>query len=569
MRGFQTIWIVFFAALAAGFASESRAQTAEFEERIATCMAAQDPDCLLDAAISLAPIAMSGGSESHIGYRIVTAQLHVGDRAGALSMLGHVHPYGRFRLVWPIADRYWIDGDIEAALNSAELLDSASDRAKLMAVIGVAQFRSGDLAAGRQTIDAAEREAWRGTSIWGQHQGLLAVIRARAEIGELSAASNLLTRVYRTARNGGADRMVLSPLESQFAKLGDIEGVREVLAHTSSGRRSVQIMLDLARALLEQGDVRSVEKYTRLAFQVIADADDYGGRFPLGRMVDLQTIAGIQNEMGRPDAALSTLMTSLKVAEEIRAGLDPNSDDPEDAYEYDQVVRSVVETHIMIADIGGDGSGYSNALDAATQVGRLADLVDLQRQIGRAIAISGDIAGAESVLTQAFSLARDYARDSGDYERHLELAWTAEANGFEDLSGEIVQDAVALMRDFARKAEDLSEIDYVAGLQASVGDVDGVVATLQHIHTNSLGGADSTLNAQMTSAMAAFLASNLASSGFRDGAYRVAEFGLTIAQLIPTPSKRASAFIELALSPENYYREIPTELPFDDIVSPR
>ncbi len=484
-------------------------------------------------------------------------------------MLRHVHPFGRFRLVSPIADSYWIDGDVEAALNTTELLNSASDRAALMAVIGVAQFRAGNHAEGRQTIDAAEREAWRETNIWGQHQGLLSIVRARAEVGDVSAASNLLTRIYRTARNGGADSMALAPLERQFATLGDVEGVREVLAHTDSGRRRVRFILDLARSLMTQGDFTSAEKYVHLAFPIVTDAELYGVRFPAGRVFDLQTIARIQNEMGHPDAALSALMVSLKVAEEIRTGLDPNSEDVEEAYEDAQVIRNVVESHIMIADIVDDRSSYSAALDVAAQAVRLADRIDLQRRIGRAIADSGDTTAAETVFADTFSLARDYARDSGDYERHLELAWAAEAVGFDDLAGEIIQDAIALMRDFTQRAEDLSEIDYVADLQASVGDVEGVIATLRHIHSNALGGADNNLNAQMTSEMAAFFASSLASSGYGDSAYRVAEFGLTIAQLISTPPERASAFIELALSPENYYRAIPTELPFDDIVSPR
>lgn len=534
------------------------------EQRIAECLSARDPDCLLQAAAAL----VANGMDASTAYSLAHAQMFADDRAGVRSTLPYVHPAARLRIVAALAGNYWADGDTDAAMDSLRLLNRDSDRAKLLAAIGVAQFRAGDTTGGHLTIEAAEAAARRAPDLWQLQSGMLPVVNARAAIGDQAAATALLTHLYRTARNGGADRTILYPLELTFIAFGDIAGTREVLANTRDGDVRVRHLIGLARALADRGEGRSAEKFLQQAVAIIGDPNAYGDRFRLGRVVSLRSIARVQAGMGKPEDAVSTLQASLRVAERIRREFDPTIDEPDASFERDMTISSTVESLIMLAEIGGEEMRYAEAVASANRTERTFSRIELLRRIGTSMADHGDGPGARTVFEEAFAIAKDYARETGDYLSHLELAGAAEAAGFERLSDSILQDVTLLTRSSVEQSADPLLLGFVAEQQSAAGDADGVLATLQRMHAMSLEHPDDEFDIEAIARTAAYYAAALARLGYLDGAYRVAEFGVGMALAIPDPAKRAAALVELALAPAHHSYNLRSELPFDDIVSP-
>ena len=566
MRKVQRVLLMLAIGLWAGTArgDDSGLAAVAGAERIAVCLAARNSDCLLDAAAAL----MSGGIDFSSAYRLAHAQMRSGDRIGVQSTIPYVYRSARFQIVASLAGSYWTDGDTAKAMELVGLLETGPDRARLMAAIGIAQYRSGNAEDGRRTIDLAEDEAMRASSAWNRQRGLTAVIRARAAINDQAAATMLLTRLYRTARNGGADRSRLGPLEQIFIEFGDIAGTREVLLHIESGAGRARHMIELAKTLAGRGDERSADKFLQLAVAIIADEEAYGERFPAGRVVHLQSVAKLQAEMGRPDDALLTLDASFRLANRIAGEIDVQSEEASGSFERNIAQSSAVDSLILMAEIGNDGTKYASAIAAAAEAGNAGSQIDLLTRIATSMADNGDRVGARTLFEDAYALARDHARQTNDYNRHVELEGSVEAAGLTRLSAAIREDAISLMRTFADRSRDPQEVEYVADLQSILGDVDGVLATLRWMQDYGLESPDDEFDDELVARSAAYYAARLAQSGYLEGAYEVADFGVNAARSVPRPVRRASVLVELALSPTHQSFDLPGGLPIEDILSP-
>lgn len=541
----------------------------ELEQRIVACMAARDSSCLLDAATALAPEVDRYGLDTVITRRIAFAQHGAGNSAAAMHWLHRLEPNLRpIGLLASIAEERLLAGDVNGALAMSRLMENLEQRLALRTAIGVMRFRSGDTDGGLRIIEEAEAEARQsGLRDWSTVLAIQAVAQARALIGDRTAAIETLRVLHRRARNAGLQRHIVSPIEQNLAALGDIPGVREVIATPAARTSGPRLLIELARALIAQGDTRGASKFLQEAVTQIRAGFADDDWVPDGRALQLLHIAEMQAGYGDDAAALSTAKAAIEAARGIEEEIAARDDSSQARGQLDIVAHVLVRSWILISSVSGESEARARALRIASEVERPERRAGLLIIAAEHIADRGDRPGARQVLEQALDSARVYVELHGDLHVHQELV--AAAAGFPDLVTMVREEGLAIASDVPRDWPEPEDIWTFIGFQLAVGDADGVIQTLQLGLSRIEGGQerDRLFGLAVNSAVEA--AWGLAESGDLDGAYRVAEEGLTAAREIPPGTGRAMAFVGLALAPEHYPRDLPTDLPIDDIVSPR
>ena len=558
-------------ALATGGApAEGRtAPLTDLEQRIVACMAARDSGCLLDAATALAPEVDTFGLDTVVARRIASAQLGVGNSSAALNWMRRLEPDLRpVRLLAPIAEERLLAGDVSGALATARLVENLEQQLALHAAIGVYQFRSGETDSGLQIIEVAEAAARQGgLRDWSTVLAIQAVARARALIGDRTSAIETLTGLHRRARNAGLQRHIVSPIEHNLAALGDIPGVREVIATPAARTGGPRLLIELARALIAQGDTQGAGKFLQEAATQIRAGIPDDDWVPDGRALQLLHIAEMQVGYGADAAALSTAKAAIEAARGIEEEIAAQGDSSQARGRSDIVAQVLVRSWMLISSVSRESEAKATALRIASEVEQPERRAGLYLIIAEHMADRGDRPGARQALEQALDAARVYVELHGDLHVHQELV--AAAAGFPDLAALVREEGLAIASDGPRDWPEPEDIWTFIGFQLAVGDADGVIQTLRLGLSRIEGGQerDRLFGLAVNSAVEA--AWGLAESGDLDGAYRVAEEGLTAARELRPSTGRALAFVELALAPEHYPRDIPTDLPIDDIVSPR
>lgn len=556
--------------MASGTPAEGRAaQSADLEQRIETCMAARDSECLLEAATALAPQVDMYALDTVIARRIAFAQLGVGDSSAAMRWLRRLEPYLRpTRALASIAEERLLAGDIDGALSVSGQMENLEQQLALRLAIGVALIRSGETDSGLEIIEVAEAEARRADlRDWSTVLAILAVARARDLIGDRSSAIETLRVLHRRARNAGLQRHIVSPIEQNLAALGDIPGVREVIATPAARTSGPRLLIELARALIAQGDTSGAGKFLQEAVTQIRAgfADDDWTRD--GRALQLLHIAEMQAGYGADAAALSTAKAAIEAARGIEEEIAAQDDSSQARGQLDTVAQVLVRSWMLISTVSGEFEARATALTIASEVERPERRAGLLMIAAEHMADRGDRGGARHALEQALDAARVYVGLHGDLHVHQELV--AVAAGFPDLAALIREEGLAIASDVPRDWPEPEDIWMFIGFQLAVGDADGVIQTLRLGLSRIEDGQerDHLLGLAVNNAVEA--AWGLAESGDLDGAYRVAEVGLTAARGLSEGAGRARAFVELALAPEHYPRDLRISLPIDDIVSPR
>lgn len=487
-----------------------------------------------------------------------------GDRAGVEAILPRLYNHSRYTIVAALAGSYLEEGDVAAAMDALSWLDDAPDRARLMAAIGIAQFRLGDQSGGRQTLERAEALALQAEDQRNGQRGPLAIVQALAAIGDSTAARNLLTERYRAARNAGLDRSRLHSYEQSFIDLGDVDSANEVLTQLDSDSDRVLYMIGFAYGSASHGEFSLAAEFIQRSVAILlADRPDSEAR-PRVPLYQMQLTAQIQADNGRREDASATLKATIRIADDLEEHLTNTGIDHPVPWGTLQLARA--RTLVQLAELTGDTDRYNDAL-AATNGIAIWYRLDGIRRIALSLAENGYGSLSEALFAEALELAEIEGYDLYNQPVFFELIASADAAGFEQLAP-VWQRVALLGHAVSDEPADPHLIALSSQLLVNVEDIDAVLSALQNFHADARDFSFGAYDAESTVKLATNLAESLARSGRLEDAYRVVEFGVSTVKEISDPGRQATALVTLALSPEYSATDLPNSLPIGDIEIP-